>query len=119
MVGENLPPALPSHVSNNGAEIWGWAARLSEWRQREDRILQLRADIARRARECGSCRFWMCGRECPREYHERGRPRGPSMKAPICGKYEMKATDVAFQAQRQAELNGLLAARATGGSHAE
>ena len=98
------PPSLPRHVSANGAEIWGWADRLSEWQQREQKIADLRADIAQRARECGSCRFWMCGSDCPREYHDKGRPRGPSMKAPICGKYEMKAYDVKRQAERQAEL---------------
>ena len=107
----DTPPRLPQQVSPDGREIWDWAARLGQWRQREVRIAELRAEIARRARECGSCRFWMCGRDCPREGHANGRPKGPSMKAPICGKYEMQSHDVKLQAERQAELDAMLAER--------
>ena len=50
--------------------------------------IELRARIRDAEKEeCGSCERWMkC--TCPREYNEKGRPKGPSGIAPACELFE-------------------------------
>lgn len=106
----NGPPALPARVSANGAELWDWAASFSNWTQRQARMRELRADIGRLRRECGSCRYWMQSRNCPRERADgSGFSRGPSMAAPICSKFEITPHAAECVANKQAELSSLQA----------
>lgn len=104
-VGAAMPP-LPRNVSPDGREIWDWAAKLSEARQRVQKIRELRSEIARRPRECGSCQKWMT-HSCPKEHNVGGRPRGPSMKAPICGQHILKDYDAKRLDELRAELAAL------------
>ena len=99
-------PALPTHVSSNGAEIWDWAARLSEHTQRLGRIRQLRADLRRLGMECGDCDKWMKSRECPRERNVNGQTRGPSMTALVCGQYVEAASTTKRRVELEAALSG-------------
>lgn len=50
--------------------------------------IELRARIrAAEMKECGDCKKWMkC--TCPKEYNEKGRPKGPSGVAPACELFE-------------------------------
>lgn len=84
-------PELPAHISANGAEIWDWAAKFSDWTHKQARIRELNADILRIGLECGSCKQWMT-RSCPKERNVNGHNRGPSMKAPKCGQFVMAAS---------------------------
>lgn len=106
-VGAAAMPPLPRNVSPDGREIWDWAAKLSEATQRAQKIRELRADILRRPRECGSCQKWMT-RSCPKEHNAGGRTRGPSMKAPICGQHILKDHDAKRLDELRAQLAELL-----------
>jgi len=50
--------------------------------------IELRASIrGAEKEECGACERWMkC--TCPREYNEKGRPKGPSAVSPACELFE-------------------------------
>lgn len=100
------PPTLPRDISANGAEIWDWAIALSHWERRQEKIRQLRADIA--FVRCGSCQAWMT-RGCPKERNVNGYSRGPSMNEFPCGQYTEKPHYAELRDQRRAELARLLA----------
>lgn len=107
-----LPP-FPAQVSSSGTEIWDWAANLSEWAERLQRIRELKADIARV--DCGGCELWMT-RKCPRERNINGHNHGPSMYGSPCSQYAEKASTAALRQKRRGELAAL--APAQGGDHA-
>lgn len=100
----SLPP-LPQHVSNDGREIWDWAARISQRTSLLQHQRELTDDIFRIGRECGSCRFWMTD-ACPREVQDNriGRKRGPSMGAPICQKFAISDSNARLKAKWEADL---------------
>lgn len=100
---ERNPLALPDNVSSDGREIWDWASRLAAATQRAQKIRELRSDIFRRPRECGSCQKWMT-RACPKEINVNGRNQGPSMKAKVCGQHVLKADDAVRLDELRAEL---------------
>ncbi len=56
--------------------------------RRVSKGIELRARIQDAEKEeCGSCEKWMkC--TCPREYNEKGRPKGPSDTTPACALFE-------------------------------
>ena len=99
-------PQLPREVSPDGREIWDWAAKLSDAVHRADRARNLRADIAGIQRKCGSCTMWMT-RTCPKERNVNGRSQGPSMNAPICGRFTMKASSAELLEKWRTELAAL------------
>ncbi len=97
--------SLPQHVSNDGREIWDWAARLSQRTGLLDRQATLVNDLFKLSRQCGSCRFWMTN-DCSREVHDNriGRKRGPSMGAPICQQFAISDSDAGLKARWEADL---------------
>lgn len=103
-------PALPQHVSNDGREVWDWAAEFSAHTQRLDKMRRLRADISRLNSVCGSCHFWMKSRECPKEKNVNGYSRGPSSESPKCGQFAMTQSAAKLRDERQAELDAVVAA---------
>jgi hypothetical protein len=103
----SAPPPLPAHVSANGLEIWAWAADLSAWRQRQDRMRELTRQIAKV--RCGDCQHWMKSRICPREHNVNGRNKGPSCEGVICDKFVEEPHYATLRAERRAELNELIA----------
>lgn len=102
---QDKAPSLPRDVSSNGREIWDWAAKFSAHVHRMDAIRRLEADISRVGRRCGDCDKWMKSRECPREWNDNGRKRGPSCEAPVCGKF----VECRFATKRRDELTAELA----------
>lgn len=109
MKDELRPPPLPQHVSNDGREIWDWAARLSAHTSRLDKMRRLRAEISQMDRVCGSCHFWMKSRECPKEKNVNGYSRGPSSGSPKCGQFVMTKSTAELRAERQKELDETIA----------
>lgn len=103
----DLIPSLPREISPDGREIWDWAARFSEATHRAARISELTTDIVNIAGRCGSCRMWMT-RQCPKERNVSGRNHGPSMNAPKCPRFEMKASSEELRRQWIAEREALL-----------
>ena len=97
-------PKLPTEISNDGREVWAWAAELGKAAQKAARIRALRQHIYQRPTECGACQHWMKSRDCPRETNVNGRNRGPSMKAPICSKFLINRRDAANIEKMQAQL---------------
>lgn len=100
-------PKPPTEISANGKEVWAWAAALSAATHRAHEIRTLRKEIRTREQECGACFWWMKSRDCPRETNVGGRRAGPSMKAPICTKFQMNAHDVEDIAKKKARLTEL------------
>lgn len=105
----SAPPPLPQNVSNDGREIWDWAERFSAHTHRLDKMRKLRAEIARIGTVCGDCHFWMKSRECPKERNVNGYSRGPSNGSPKCGQFVMTASSAELRAERQAELDAVIA----------
>ena len=105
-------PALPSAISNDGRELWKWAADAAEWMQRAARIKELHAAIQKCGSECGDCDRWMKSSECPRERPGEGKFRGhsvgPSMGDRICSAYKEKAHTTQRRAEYTSELAALL-----------
>ena len=100
------PPALQKQVSPNGAEIWNWAARMSEHAQLLHERRTLVEDIRRARTECGSCSHWMT-RNCPMEKHsnQTGRSTGPSNQAFKCVKFDMSQHIEKFIVTKQGRLD--------------
>lgn len=99
-------PQLPTQVSPDGREIWDWAAKLSEHTQRQGKIRQLKAEIAKPLR-CGDCYWWMKSRDCPREVNVNGRNRGPSMNDWPCSKMQETKESAGLRERRKTELEKL------------
>ena len=101
----NMPPQLPSQVSSDGSEIWDWAANLSSWVHRQDKIARLEADIRDlSARRCGNCRDWMKSKQGPREKNVGGISKGPSMNATACQQFTRDPATQSLIDERVAEL---------------
>lgn len=100
--------SLSDRISNDGQEIWDWAAKLGGWAERQQQKRDLRQKIVNMQNECGSCRHWMT-RACPREKHnnQTGRSVGPSSRAMKCAEFSMNASDAAQLAKAQAKLEAL------------
>ena len=62
--------------------------------------IELRASIRdAEKKECGACERWMkC--TCPREYNEKGRPKGPSAVSPACELFERTEWETELIAER-------------------
>lgn len=90
-MGIEQPPLIPQSISPNGAEIWDWASKFSDWTQRRSEIGRLEREVRELRGQCGSCQSWMT-RVCPKERNINGYNRGPSMNAPKCGKFTMKSS---------------------------
>lgn len=109
------PPPLPAQISNDGREIWDWAAKASEVIARNEKARELRAGIRDLSPRCGTCVYWMQSRNCPRETRTpQGRRSGPSMNGSPCSKHEEEVWVTELRNERQVELNSLL--RKTGPS---
>ena len=105
-------PQLPEHVSNDGKEIWDWAAKMGDFAHQQQKKRELRQQIAEIENTCGSCRLWMTS-SCPRETHNNktGRSQGPSMRAQKCGEFSMTKSDADLLEKGKAELASLEAPR--------
>lgn len=102
-------PQLPQQVSSDAREVWDWAARFSDHVHRLDKIRTLRAQIAAVGLTCGDCDNWMKSRQCPKEWNDNGRQRGPSMAAPRCGQFVLDRFAAKLRDERQLELSALKA----------
>lgn len=88
--------APPTHVSNDGKEVWDWADRLSRLSQLNHRARVLSEQVRRILNECGSCQLWMtnsCPRERPGTGKQSGYSVGPSCRDAICGEFAIKSYD--------------------------
>jgi len=103
----NEPPKIPTDISNSGKEIWDWAANLSAYRHRQDKIRDLQSDIRTIGSECGDCDKWMKSGQCPRERNVNGRNVGPSCSRPICSQFVEGRQATKRRQERIAELETL------------
>lgn len=92
----------------SGADVWSWADALSKQTQRAHRIRELRDDLFKAERRCGSCQHWMKSRKCPRERNVDGMSRGPSGDSLKCPQFVMTAASADLQAKWSSELSALL-----------
>lgn len=100
-------PKLPQQISNDGREVWDWAAKVSDTIHRRARISELRQNIAELGSRCGSCRLWMTD-ECPREQLlPTGRKSGPSMMDAKCQRFAITSNGVSRVETLTAELKQL------------
>jgi hypothetical protein len=99
-------PHPPQNVSNDGREIFDWATNLSKHLDKIYRIKELKTALVKsNSKLCGSCNYWMCSSDCPREILQRnGRYIGPSMNTSGCNKYNEKQYDIDMRIKIQAEL---------------
>lgn len=72
--------------------------------ERGKRIKEIKRQLTALRSTCGSCRFWMCSGDCPAEWNDNGRNRGPSMSSQACGKFSIKAYDADIEQKLKAEL---------------
>lgn len=100
-----MKPSLPQQVSNDGREIWDWAAKLSRISALQQKASELRKSLRESNKVCGGCTKWMTD-ACPKEKLQRnGYKRGPHMKEPGCMQYAENSWTTGQRAKWQAELD--------------
>jgi hypothetical protein len=104
----NNIPQLPQDISSDGREVWDWADKMAQVVAKNQKIRDLRAKLAKNAKECGDCDKWMKSRFCPREKNVNGRNVGPSMSSPICNEFIQNETSIEFGKEWQAELDSVI-----------
>lgn len=77
--------------------------------QRRIYVQNIEKQLTNMRTTCGSCRFFMCGSDCPAEWNDRGRPRGPSATSKACGKFQMNDSDKAQEKKAIEEIARLTA----------
>jgi hypothetical protein len=105
----NELPQLPAQTSNDGRELWDWAASLSTAIQRQAEIGRLSRELAHlQVKTCGHCEMWMT-RGCPREHSTmRGYNEGPHCNVLACKLFEPKQWWLNLIRKRGEELAALL-----------
>lgn len=105
-------PKPPQQISGDGREIWDWAARFSAHTYRVDEMRRLNADIRKIGTRCGDCDKWMKSSQCPMEWNENGRQRGPSCEDTTCAQF-METTSASERRESlKAELQKIEGAHA-------
>lgn len=91
----------------NATEIFDTFIHVSDLMHKSDKAKKLMQQITSNRRECGSCRYWMHSRACPREEHINGHNYGPSCSSPKCDKFEMSTSALGLEGRWQKELAAL------------
>ena len=99
---------LPAEISQDGREVWDWAARFSDRVHTLDEIARLGKQVHNARNTCGSCTAWMTD-ACPRERHDNrtGRKQGPSSMAIKCDRFAISTADAASATKAEEKIAAL------------
>jgi hypothetical protein len=103
-------PKLPTEISPDGREVWGWAHALSAEVQRRHTLREAADMLNKLGTRCGDCAKWMC-KTCPREKSSMtGYSQGPSADATRCTNDYVEGRDIPRQrAELTARIESLQA----------
>jgi hypothetical protein len=89
-------------------KIFDAAIEFGDRVQRRIDVLKMQEQLGKLRTTCGSCQFWMCSDDCPREWCERGRKQpAPSCDSKACEKFKIKNWDAQLEKKLTDEISKL------------